>query len=149
VITRNILILFKNEYFDFYVLKIKMTLQSIIDKFSDTAYTDAELEQLYNEEDQVEIKLVYSIYGAIPVTPKVLDEINGQLVYGLIGQGLIDSDPKHRPRFAQQFTITKINGSNDRARVEYKNDNFTFEIYLFNGIYCSGSGADPVYVFIP
>lgn len=110
-------------------------------------YTDKELKE-FLQDGNSEITLVYTIYGAIPVTPKVLDEIDGQLVYGLIGQGLVDSDPKYRPNCVQQFTITKIDNSKcDRARVDQ--DGFAFEIYLFEGIYCSGSGADPVYIFIP
>ena len=125
-------------------------LQDIISKISNVVYSDDELEKIF-QENGGEIKLVHAIYGAIPVTSKVLDEINGQLVYGLIGQGLVDSDPKYRPNCIQQFTITKIDnakGSNSEcARVDQ--NGFSFEIYLFKGIYCSGSGADPVYVFIP
>lgn len=127
-------------------------LQDIIDNISNIVYSDDELEKIF-QENGGEIKLVHAIYGAIPVTQKVLDKINGQLVYGLIGQGFIDSDPKYRPNCVQQFTITKIenaNGANsERARVDHSGYGFSFEIYLFEGIYCSGSGADPVYVFIP
>lgn len=121
-----------------------MGLQNIIDKISNVVYSDDELEKIF-QENGGEIKLVNAIYGAIPVTQKVLDEIDGQLVYGLIGQGLVDSDPKYRPNCVQQFTITKIDNSKC-ARIDQ--DGFTFQIYLFEGIYCSGSGADPVYVFI-
>ena len=101
-------------------------LLNIISKISNIVYTDKELDKLFQKVGG-EIKLVNAIYGAIPVTPKVLDEINGQLVYGLIGQGLVDSDPKYRPNYIQQFTITKINNS-ERTRVDQ--DGFEFEIYL-------------------
>lgn len=122
-----------------------MELVNIIDNISNVVYTDEELEKYIQDDENSEIKLVHSIYGAIPVTQKILDKINGKLVYGLTGQGLIDSDPKQRPRFVHQFTIFRIDRNN--ARVTYSNG--SFDIYVYQDVFCSGSGADPVYVFIP
>jgi hypothetical protein len=123
--------------------------QSVKSLISDVVYTDEELEKLFDEssDKDLEIQLVYSLYGAVPLTPTVLKSIAGKKVHGLTGQAFLEM--KNRLEKMNRIESFIVDPRSDtRASITYGSDGESYEIYLYEGIYRTGSGADAIYVYV-
>lgn len=148
-------ILTQNEIILQYWLKLKMELpqlpqlpQSVTSLISDVVYSDEELEKLFDEssDEELVLKLVYSLYGAVPLTPIVLKSIAGKRVHGLTGQAILEM--KNRLEKMNRIESFVVDPRSDtRALITYDGGE-SYEIYLYQGIYRTGSGADAIYVYV-
>lgn len=122
-----------------------LNLQIVMARVTDIVYTDHELEKLLDNKEYTDI--VSTSYGAVPLTPKVLQEISNKKVYGLTGQALLEMKNRdEKVKRIESFIVHPTNNP-DEAIIDYY-DNDSYEIYLYEGIFRTGSGADPVYVYV-